>query len=85
MKTTDTIRIEASSGPINRDVISKVVERSGTDIRRCFHCQSCGGGCPVSQAMTYRPNGVIRLLQLPAAAQAGPVPSANRPRSAPQL
>ncbi len=64
MESTDTIRIEASSGPAHRDVISKVVERSGTDIRRCFHCQSCGGGCPVSQAMTYRPNGVIRLLQL---------------------
>lgn len=64
MESTDTIRIEASSGPAHRDVFSKVVERSGTDIRRCFHCQSCGGGCPVSQAMTYRPNGVIRLLQL---------------------
>jgi heterodisulfide reductase subunit C len=64
MLTQDIIRIKASSGPVHRDVISNVVERSGTDIRRCFHCQSCGGGCPVSQAMTYRPNGVIRLLQL---------------------
>ena len=64
MESTDTIRIEASSGPAHRDVISKVVGRAGTDIRRCFHCQSCGGGCPVSQAMAYRPNGVIRLLQL---------------------
>ena len=64
MPAQDTIRIEASSGPIKHDLISKVVERSGTDIRRCFHCQSCGGGCPVSQAMAYRPNGVIRLLQL---------------------
>jgi heterodisulfide reductase subunit C len=64
MLTRDIIRIKASSGPVHHDVISKVIERSGTDIRRCFHCQSCGGGCPVSQAMTYRPNGVIRLLQL---------------------
>jgi heterodisulfide reductase subunit C len=64
MQPNDTIRIEASSGPAHRDVIANVVERSGTDIRRCFHCQSCGGGCPVSQAMTYRPNGIIRLLQL---------------------
>ncbi|MGD9975388.1 MAG: 4Fe-4S dicluster domain-containing protein [Desulfatirhabdiaceae bacterium] len=28
-----------------------------------MHCQSCGSGCPVSHAMTYRPNGVIRLVQ----------------------
>lgn len=64
MQAQDINRIKASSGPVNRDLISKVVERSGTDIRHCFHCQSCGGGCPVSQAMAYRPNGVIRLLQL---------------------
>lgn len=64
MEPVDIIRIEASSGPAHRGVISKIVERSGTDIRRCFHCQSCGGGCPVSQAMAYRPNGVIRLIQL---------------------
>lgn len=41
----------------------EVVHRSGDNFRRCFHCQSCGSGCPVSQAMTYRPNGVIRLVQ----------------------
>ena len=64
MQPQDIIRINASSGPVHSGVISRVVERSGTDIRRCFHCQSCGGGCPVSQAMAYRPNGVIRLLQL---------------------
>jgi len=64
MPATHSIKIEASPGPGQRDFISEVVERSGTDIRRCFHCQSCGGGCPVSQAMAYRPNGVIRLLQL---------------------
>ena len=52
--------------PVNnhRQVISEVVAQSGTDINCCLHCQSCGGGCPVSDAMTYRPNGIIRLLQL---------------------
>ena len=64
MESTDTIRVDASSGPAQRDLLARVVERSGTDIRCCFHCQSCGGGCPVSQAMAYRPNGIIRLLQL---------------------
>lgn len=47
-----------------RHVIKEVVERSGTDINCCLHCQSCGGGCPVSDAMTYRPNGIIRLFQM---------------------
>lgn len=48
----------------NDEFCRDVVHRSGTDLRLCFHCQSCAGGCPVSQAMTYRPNGVIRLVQL---------------------
>jgi heterodisulfide reductase subunit C len=64
MKTNGTIQIKASSGAAHHDVIAKIVQRSGTDIRRCFHCHSCGSGCPVAQAMAYRPNGVIRLLQL---------------------
>ena len=52
--------------PVNghRHIIKDIGNRSGTDINCCLHCQSCGGGCPVSDAMTYRPNGIIRLLQL---------------------
>jgi len=48
----------------NDDFCKEVVRRSGDNFRVCFQCQSCGSGCPVSQAMTYRPNGVIRLVQL---------------------
>jgi len=42
----------------------EIVRRSGDDFRRCLHCQCCGSGCPVVDAMKYRPNGVIRLVQL---------------------
>jgi heterodisulfide reductase subunit C len=40
-----------------------VVERCGENFQRCLHCLSCASGCPVIGAMTYRPNGVIRLVQ----------------------
>jgi heterodisulfide reductase subunit C len=43
---------------------SEVKSRSGVDINMCWHCMSCGGGCPFLQAMDYEPNGVIRLVQL---------------------
>jgi len=36
---------------------------SGTDLNRCYHCRSCGNGCPFVQAMDYPPNGIIRLAQ----------------------
>jgi len=64
MATSAPIRITAKSSSTHWDLIQTILAQSGTDFRRCFHCQSCGGGCPVSDAMTYRPNGIIRLIQL---------------------
>ena len=32
-------------------------------INRCYHCQCCSNGCPFIEAMSHRPNVVIRLLQ----------------------
>lgn len=29
-----------------------------------MQCLSCAGGCPVNLTMTYRPNGIFRLIQL---------------------
>jgi heterodisulfide reductase subunit C len=36
---------------------------SGTNLSRCFHCRTCGNGCPFVGAMDYPPNGIIRLVQ----------------------
>ena len=36
---------------------------SGTNLNRCYHCRSCGNGCPFIRGMDYPPHGVIRLVQ----------------------
>lgn len=36
---------------------------SGTNLSRCYHCRTCGNGCPFVGAMDYPPNGIIRLVQ----------------------
>lgn len=36
---------------------------SGTHLSRCYHCGTCGNGCPFVRAMDYPPNGIIRLVQ----------------------
>ncbi|MGO9532714.1 MAG: 4Fe-4S dicluster domain-containing protein [Desulfobaccales bacterium] len=36
---------------------------SGTNLNRCFHCQTCANGCPFIRAMDYPPNKIIRLVQ----------------------
>lgn len=63
MKTNPSKTYGKHSSQPKVNFCEAVVRRSGENFRRCFHCQSCGSGCPVSQAMTYRPNGVIRLVQ----------------------
>ncbi|MFA5112322.1 MAG: 4Fe-4S dicluster domain-containing protein [Desulfobaccales bacterium] len=36
---------------------------SGTNLNSCFHCRTCGSGCPFVRAMDYPPNAIIRLVQ----------------------
>ena len=44
--------------------VTDVIRRSGVDINKCWHCQTCAGGCPFVCAMDYPPNRVIRMVQL---------------------
>jgi heterodisulfide reductase subunit C len=44
--------------------VTDVIRRSGVDINKCWHCQTCAGGCPFVRAMDYPPNRVIRMVQL---------------------
>jgi len=48
---------------LDRSLALEIMERTGEDINRCYHCGSCASGCPFIQALDYRPNAVLRLLQ----------------------
>jgi heterodisulfide reductase subunit C len=37
---------------------------SRQNINRCWHCWTCGSGCPFSDHMDLLPNQVLRLVQL---------------------
>ena len=43
---------------------NEVIRRSGVEINKCWHCQTCAGGCPFVRAMDYPPNRIIRMVQL---------------------
>ncbi len=51
------------AGKTRPSLAAEVIERSGTDLNLCYHCRSCGNGCPFVQAMDYTPNQVLRLVQ----------------------
>jgi len=46
------------------EFVAQVTRRCGVDLNKCWHCQTCAGGCPFVRAMDYPPNRVIRLVQL---------------------
>lgn len=52
-----------AAGNLRHSLAAEVRERSGTELNRCYHCQSCANGCPFVQAMDYTPNQVLRLVQ----------------------
>jgi len=48
----------------NRSFVDKVIEESGQDIRQCYQCAKCSGGCPGAYAMDYPPSQIMRMLAL---------------------
>ena len=48
---------------VNQDFCQSVTERCGEEFQRCLQCLSCAGGCPFVEAMVYRPNVIIRMVQ----------------------
>ena len=53
-------RMTASN--LRHSLAAEVRERSGTQLNRCYQCQSCANGCPFVQALDYTPNQVLRLV-----------------------
>jgi len=47
----------------DRFLAQDIQRLSHSNLSRCYHCRTCGNGCPFVQAMDYPPNGIIRLLQ----------------------
>jgi len=56
--------IQVPSGSDNNRFLKIVNHVSRQNINLCWHCWSCGSGCPFSNHMDLMPNQVIRLVQL---------------------
>lgn len=48
----------------NADFTEKIGIESGQPVQKCYQCGKCTAGCPVAFAMDYKPNQVIRMVQL---------------------
>jgi heterodisulfide reductase subunit C2 len=47
----------------DRFLAREIQKLSHTNLSSCYHCRTCGNGCPFVRAMDYPPNGIIRLVQ----------------------
>ncbi|NLJ75831.1 MAG: heterodisulfide reductase subunit C [Peptococcaceae bacterium] len=48
----------------NADFTEEIGIESGQPVQKCYQCGKCTAGCPLTFAMDYKPNQVIRMVQL---------------------
>lgn len=58
------MKINLSGEDINSSLIKHLERVSGEDLKMCYQCGNCSGGCPVSYEMELAPSQVMRFLQL---------------------
>jgi heterodisulfide reductase subunit C len=49
---------------IDMAFVDRVNQLSEQTIQLCYHCHKCTAGCPVSDAMEYGPDRILRMVQL---------------------
>jgi heterodisulfide reductase subunit C len=50
--------------PVITHLASEVDRLSDQQIELCYHCHKCTAGCPVTGAMTYGPDHILRMIAL---------------------
>jgi len=58
------LKINLASEDINSSLIKHLERTSGEDLKMCYQCGNCSGGCPVAYEMELAPSQVMRFLQL---------------------
>lgn len=58
------MKIKLSQEGIEGALIHQLERISGEDLKKCYQCGNCSGGCPVSFTMEIAPSKVMRYLQL---------------------
>ncbi|MGB9920446.1 MAG: 4Fe-4S dicluster domain-containing protein [Moorellales bacterium] len=63
--TVDAAGTETASSPVRPSTgwVGVVERESGQPVSRCYQCQKCSGGCPLSFAMDVLPHQLLRYVQ----------------------
>ena len=44
--------------------MDEIAKAGGENVKSCFQCGTCTGGCPTAYAMDYPPRTIMRMIQL---------------------
>ncbi len=55
---------ETAYREVNFKIAEEIYQKTGNPILSCFQCRKCTNGCPLTFAMDYYPDQIIRLLIL---------------------
>ena len=58
------MKIKLDKQDLDSALIQQIERVSGENLKRCYQCGNCSGGCPVSFAMEIPPSQIMRFLQL---------------------
>lgn len=58
------MKIKLSKEDMDSGLIRMIERISGEELKKCYQCGNCSGGCPVSFEMEVAPSQVMRFLQL---------------------
>ncbi len=58
------MKIKLEKKDLDSALIQQIERVSGENLKRCYQCGNCSGGCPVSYAMDIPPSQIMRFLQL---------------------
>ena len=54
----------AATQKVDPQFLEEAKRRSGEDLSLCYQCLKCTAGCPTAPHMEFRPNNIIRLIQM---------------------
>ncbi|MBI5826655.1 MAG: 4Fe-4S dicluster domain-containing protein [Deltaproteobacteria bacterium] len=58
------MKLKLSQADIDGAEVQLIERVSGEEMKRCYQCGNCSGGCPVAYAMEVPPSQIMRFLQL---------------------
>lgn len=59
-----TVTSTGKKETVDAGFAERVQQKSGKELRQCYHCLKCSAGCPLTFAMDWTPNQIIRMVQL---------------------